>query len=101
MAAEKEYAQATGRTETAIQTDREALHTVLSRKENRYLARLLCWVLTIEGVETYILTPRDPSDLELLTQAIRPAPRPTDIDVAHNIAIRLLRRNCATGRRFP
>jgi PatG Domain len=78
---EKEFAQATGRTETAGQTDREAIQTVLSQRQNRYLVRQLCWVLTIEGLETYILVPRDPADLELLVEAVRPAPSPLDVDI--------------------
>lgn len=76
---EKEFAQATGRADTAGQTDREAIRTVL--QENRYLARQLCWALTIEGLETYLLVPRDPGDLQLLVDALRPSPRPTDVDV--------------------
>src|SRR5712692_2997048 len=81
LAVEKEFVQATGRTETTGLTDRQALHTVLCQRQNRYLARQLCYVLTIEGLETYILQPRDPGDFELLVEAIRPAPRPTDVDV--------------------
>lgn len=42
LSVEKEYAQATGRAETAGLTDRQALQTVLSQPENRYLARQLC-----------------------------------------------------------
>ena len=79
--AEKEFAQATGRTDTAGKTDQQTFHSVLSRRENRYLTRQLCWVLTIHGLETYLLTPRDPADLELLVEAIRPTPSPNDIDV--------------------
>jgi hypothetical protein len=56
------------------------LHSVLSKPENRYLARQLCWVLTIEGLETYILVPRDPADFHLLVEAVRPAPSPMDLD---------------------
>src|SRR5262249_42739317 len=56
-------------------------HAVLSRRENRYLARQLCWVLTIQGLETYLLAPRDPADIDLLVEAIRPAPTPNDVDV--------------------
>jgi hypothetical protein len=41
----------------------------------------LCYLLTVEGVETYLLQPRDPADIDLLVQAIRPAPRLTDVDV--------------------
>jgi hypothetical protein len=81
LAVEKEFAQATGRAETAGLTDRQALQEVLSERPNRYLARMMCWVLTVEGLETYVLTPRDPGDLDLLVEALRPSPRPTDVDV--------------------
>jgi hypothetical protein len=80
LAAEKEFAQATGRTDTAGKTDQQTFHTVLSKRENRYLVRQLCWVLTIHGLETYLLRPRDPADFDLLVEAIRPAPSPNDID---------------------
>jgi hypothetical protein len=73
---EKEVAQATGRAETAGGTDRQAFQTVLSQRENRYLARQLCWVLTVQGLETYILQPRDPADLDLLIGALRGPPDP-------------------------
>lgn len=81
LSVEKEFAQATGRAETAGQTDQEAFYKVLSKPENRYLARHLCWVLTVQGLETYILQPRDPSDFDRLVEAIRPQPSPLDIDV--------------------
>jgi hypothetical protein len=41
----------------------------------------MCWVLTIQGLETYILHPRDPRDFDLLVDAIRPRPSPMDLDV--------------------
>jgi hypothetical protein len=81
LSAEKEFAQATGRADTAGKTDQQTFHTVLSKRENRYLTRQLCWVLTIQGLETYLLQPRDPGDVDLLVEAIRPAPSPNDIDV--------------------
>ena len=81
LAAEKEFAQATGRADTAGKTDQQTFHAVLSQRENRYLIRQLCWVLTIQGLETYLLAPRDPADIDLLVEAIRPAPSPHDIDV--------------------
>ena len=77
---EKEFAQATGRVDTARLTDRQALQKVLSQRQNRYLARQLCWAMTIEGLETYLLSPRDPTDLDLLVEALRPTPTPTDLD---------------------
>jgi hypothetical protein len=81
LSTEKEFAQATGREDTAGKTDRQTFHAVLSKRDNRYLVRQLCWVLSIQGLETYLLQPRDPADIDLLVEAIRPAPRPNDIDV--------------------
>src|SRR5690348_13249905 len=52
---EKEFAQAIGRAETLALTDRQATQKILSERQNRYLVRQLCWVFTIEGLETYIL----------------------------------------------
>src|SRR5215831_4263220 len=81
LAVEKEFAQVTGRAETAGLTDRQVLHRVLSQPQNRYLIRQLCWVLTIEGLETYILLPHDPVDFAQLIEAVRPTPSPLDVDV--------------------
>lgn len=81
LAVEKEFAQATGRSDTAGLTDRAAAHAVLSDRANRYIARQVCWILTIEGFETYILIPRDPADYDQLLEAVRPQPSPLDLDV--------------------
>jgi len=78
---EKEFAQATGRAETVGLTDQQALRAVLSERQNRYLARQLAYVFTIRGLETYILTPRDPMDIDLLVEAVRGAPGPADLDL--------------------
>jgi cyclic patellamide precursor peptide PatG len=76
LAVEKEMAQAIGRADTASRTDQQAFHQALSQPESRYLARQMCWVLTIQGLETYILTPRDQTDLGLLIAALNPQPLP-------------------------
>lgn len=81
LAAEKEFAQATGRTDTAGKTDQQSFHAVLSQRHNRYLVRQLCWVLSIQGMDAYLLLPRDPAELDLLIDAIRPGASPSDIDV--------------------
>lgn len=81
LSAEKEFAQATGRADTVGKTDQQAFHEVLSQRQNRYLVRQLCWVLTVQGLDTYLLQPRDPADIDMLVDAIRPAPAPDDIDV--------------------
>jgi PatG C-terminal len=81
LSVEKEFAQATGRTGALGLTDREATQAVLSDRANRYLVRQVCWVFVIEGMETYLLTPRDPADLELLVEALRARPEPADLDL--------------------
>ena len=81
LSVEKEFAQAAGREDTVGKTDQETFYTVLSNPDNRYLIRQLCWVLTVQGMETYLLIARDPNDLSLFVDAIRPARSPEDIDV--------------------
>lgn len=85
MSVEKEFMQATGRAETAGLTDRQALQKVLSDPQNRYLARHLCWVMTIAGLDTYILAPRLPSDLDLLVESYRAAQDSTALDAVVGI----------------
>jgi hypothetical protein len=85
LAVEKEFAQAAGRDKTPGLTDRQTLHAVLSKPENGYLVRQLCWVMTIEGLETYLLSPRHSADFSLLVEAIRPKPSPLDLDVVIGI----------------
>lgn len=80
ISVEKEFAQALGREKTTDLSDRHALQAALSKPENRYLVRQLCWVMTIGGLETYILLPRDPADIALLVDTLRPTPDPSDLD---------------------
>ena len=81
LAVEKEFAQAFAHPSSAGLDDRQLTRETLSARENRYLARHLCWVLLTEGLETYILTPADPLDLDLLIDAYREQPRRDDLDV--------------------
>jgi hypothetical protein len=81
LSVEKEFAQATGRAETMGQTDQQAFYNALSQSENRHLTRQLCWVLTVQGVETYLTYPRDTRDFDRLVEALRPEPSPMDLDV--------------------
>jgi len=71
--------------DTAGKTDQQTFHAVLSKGENRYLLRQLCWVLSIQGLESYLLLPRDPSDTDLLLKLYVPSPSPHDIDVVIGI----------------
>jgi hypothetical protein len=82
LSVEKEFAQAVAReSHTAKLTDRQTLHAVLSKPENSYLVRQLCWVMTIEGLETYIVVPRVAGDTTLLVGALCHDPTPLDLDV--------------------
>lgn len=84
---ELELAQASGRRpqeETRGITHEEAIHKALTDPGNRYIARQICYVLKIEGLETYILVPTDPLDIDRLADALRSAPATEgmiDIDV--------------------
>jgi hypothetical protein len=101
LSVEKEFAQATGKAETAGLTDRQALQKVLSQRANRYLARQLCWVMTIEGLETYILQPRDPADFDLLIEALRPMPSPMDLDCVIGVLGPLAPPEMCNGLQVP
>lgn len=41
--------------------------------------------MTIEGLDTYVLVPRNPADFGLLVEALRPNPTPMDMDVVIGI----------------
>lgn len=101
LAVEKEFAQVTGRAETAGLTDRQALQAVLSEAQNRYLVRQLTWVLAIEGLETYLLVPRDPGGVELLIEAVRPTPRADDVDVVIGLRGPIAPPEMANGLMVP
>lgn len=81
LSVEKEFAQVTGRAETAGKTDQQVFHDVLSKPENRYLVRQMCWAFSIQGLDTYILQPRNPADFETLVGTIRPVRSLDDIDL--------------------
>ncbi|MBZ4322415.1 hypothetical protein JNW98_24095 [Streptomyces sp. SCA2-4] len=78
LGVEKEFAQAVGRAEAVDLTDRQTLQAVVADPRNRYLARRLCYVLTVQGLETYLVRPRDPVDFSLLVEALGES-RPTDL----------------------
>jgi hypothetical protein len=101
LAVEKEFAQATGRANTTGMTDRKAFQAVLADRANRYIARQVCWILTIEGLETYILVPRDPADYDRLLEAVRPEPSPLDLDVVIGIRGTLAPPEMCNGLMVP
>jgi len=75
---------------------------VLSDPSNRYLVRELCWVLTIEGQDTYILVPRDDRGWDLLAAALRPVPRHRmDLDVVIGTRGRIAPPEMCNGLTVP
>jgi hypothetical protein len=101
LSVEKEFAQATGRAQTKGLTDRQAMHTVLSHPGNRYLVRQLCWVLTVEGIDTYLLVPRDPTEIGLLIDALRVEPHDSDIDLVIGTRGPIARPDFCNGLTIP
>ncbi len=86
LSAEKEFAQSAARVDSEGLTDRQTLRAVVADPSNRYLARQLCWVLSIQGLDTYLLRPRDPSDLDMLIGALRDRPSEGDVDVVVGVS---------------
>jgi hypothetical protein len=81
LGVEKEFAQATGRADTAGLTDQQTLQNILTQPQNRYLSRQVCWVFVIEGLDTYLLHPREAADYDLLLETVRANPTRQDVDV--------------------
>lgn len=98
---EKELIQATARGDTVGKTDQQTLHAVLSQPDNRYLLRHLCWVFTVEGLETYLLKPRDPSDVNLLVDALRPRKRHADVDLVIGVRGPIAPPSMCNGLQVP
>jgi hypothetical protein len=84
LSVEKEARQVIARAGASKDTDREAMAKLLRDPSNKYLVRQLCWVLSVLGVETYILVPRD-GDYQPLIDAYRAEPNPGDLELAIGI----------------
>jgi hypothetical protein len=80
LSIEKEVRQATARAGASKVTDREVMAKLLRDPANKYIVRRLCWVLSVQGVETYILIPQD-GDFQPLIDAYRAEPNPGDLEL--------------------
>ena len=101
LSVEKEFAQTVGGASQAGLNDRQSVKRGIAERQNRYLARSLCWVLTIERLETYILVPRDPVDFELLIDAYREEPRRDDLDVIVGVQSGIAPPHMCNGLTLP
>jgi hypothetical protein len=80
LSIEKEARQAIARAGVSRETDREVMAKLLRDPANKYIVRRLCWVLSVQGVDTYILVPPD-GDYQPLIDAYRSEPNPGDLEV--------------------
>jgi hypothetical protein len=101
LAVEKEFAQTLARVDCAGLTDWQATHSVLSRPENRYLVRKVCWILSVEGLDTYLLVPRDPVDVGMLVDALRREPDHGDVDVVIGVRGPIAPTEMCNGLQIP
>lgn len=84
LSVEKEAMQAVSRAGVTKDTDRQVMAKVLRDPNNKYLVRQLCWVLLVQGIETYILVPRD-GNYQALVDAYRAEPNPGDLELVIGI----------------
>ena len=68
VSVEKEFVQATGRSDAKGLTDRQTLQAVVSKTENRYLARQICWVMTSVCCWMRCVLRRNPGTLTLSSE---------------------------------
>lgn len=100
LSVEKEAHQATQRVGASKDTDREVMKKVLSDPKNKYLVRQLCWVLSVQGIETYILIPRD-GDYQPLIDAYRAEPNPGDIELVIGVRGPIANPDMCNGLMVP
>jgi hypothetical protein len=98
---EKEFAQAVGRIKTDGMTDNAVMFKMLSEPQHLYLARKLCWTLSIEGLETYLLQPMHAVDLEMLVSSLKPTPDANDINVVIGLLGPIAPANYCNGLQLP
>ncbi len=98
---EKEYAQVLKRTDNAGLSDKGALKKLVSTPEFRYLLKQLCWVMSIQGIDTYVVHPSDPFAYDLLVDAVRPVGSAEDIDLVVGILGPLSRPEFCGGLSLP
>jgi hypothetical protein len=66
-----EVVQSLGRIQNPHIRGQDTTIATLLDPEHRYLLREICWVFTINNVDTFILKPRDVNDYYLITKALR------------------------------
>lgn len=84
IAVEKQFAQLLGKKDFAGQTDRETMHSILDKRENRYLAFNMCFQFTPYGMGTspaYVVVAEHREDIALLIDTLKRPPSASEFDV--------------------
>jgi hypothetical protein len=70
---EKEFAQLAAGVKGREASEHHRLKTVVEQEENLYLAHHICWVFTVQGIDSFAIVPRDNNDARQLIDAFVPA----------------------------
>jgi PatG C-terminal len=100
LSIEKEARQVTARAAASKDTDREVMARLLRDPANKYLVRKLCWVLSVHGVESYILVPQD-GDYQPLIDAYRAEPQPGDLELVIGVRGPIASPSMCNGLQVP
>lgn len=79
----------------------QVLFELLSERGNRYIARQLCYFLSIEKMSTYIVQARYAEDIDALIAALEPRDPPEDIDVVVGVLGPLATPEMCGGQVLP
>jgi hypothetical protein len=100
LSIEKEARQVIARGGPSKDTDREVMAKLLRDPANLYIVRQLCWVLSVLGVETYILVPRD-GNYQPLIDAYRAEPNPGDLELVIGVRGAIAPPTMCNGLQVP
>jgi ribosomal protein L16 Arg81 hydroxylase len=77
---EKETRQVIRDADTADLTDSQVLYQILRDETNAYIAREMCWIMSVGGLDCYILQPRSGIELKALVDTLKTSTLETGID---------------------
>jgi hypothetical protein len=81
LSVEKEFYQAVDEQDIGVHEEEVLYFKVLSKAENLYIAREMCWVLRIDGVDSYIVIPKSETELTELIAALNTTEFDIEFDV--------------------
>jgi hypothetical protein len=104
LAVEKKFAQLLGHRDFKGFTDRETMHSVLVRRENRNLAWQMCFTHTPYNAgpsPAYVLWPQHSEDLEVLVDTLTRSPSTSEFDVVEGTIQGYAPPEMCNGQQIP